>query len=235
MAWSTTGAAEALGDATGTTLTALTRPTTTTNDMFECDVYLETNTPQTITFSNGTWALVEDNSSTGSTPDVQHLKYRSFYAGEGADFNISWDGSNIWRVAIVSVAFRGGSAAGTTFDGTPTANVGTSTTATILGVTLTTSDALVTYGVGTFVGDNKGLPSGTTPTFVENIELASLVSGYGIHNASGSAGNRTVTWSPNPSSAWSTIMAGYAYGAAAKKAKPPMRRQWRVWNRSVVW
>jgi hypothetical protein len=233
MAWSVTGTAEALGDASGTSLTGLTRPTTTTDDMYECDLYLESDTVHTIAFSNGTWAAVEHNASTGSAPDVQHYKFRSFYAGEGADFNVTWGGADVWRIGIVSRAFRGGTAAASTFDGTPTANVGTSTTATILGVTLATSDALVTYGVATFVGDAKGLPSGTTPTFAENAELASLVSGYGIHTTSGSAGNRTVVWSPNPSSAWSTIMAGYAYGAAATKAKPPMRRPWRVWNRSV--
>lgn len=182
------------GNSNGTSLTGVTRPTTTADDVFVLDMYLELpNAPADLTFSNGTWVKKNKIEQVGSVPDFQHYRYRSTYVSEGSTFDITWTGGAVWRACVVN-AYRGVDTS-TPDDTTATeqASASSSTSAVAPGLTTSTNGALIIYGEADFDGQTVTGPTGSTPTFTEQTDFANLQVADGALATAGATGDKTGT------------------------------------------
>lgn len=159
-------------------------------------VYVETASTLSVT---GTWTLVHQTPQpSGST--FQQATYVRIASSEPASWTISWSpGGAAWCTAGF-MAFSGGDAV-TIQDAAGTENSGSGTTATGLGLTTNTGNALLLLSEVDFNGASASRSGYTSPITITNeIDFANVAMAYGIQASAGASGDKTATLSI--STAW---------------------------------
>lgn len=228
--------ASTAGDSNGSGITGVSRPTTTTDDLFILDLYYEsgsTTTNGAVALSNGTWVKEAEQQQAGPNPDFTHVRYRSKYAGEGSTFNISWNLNigSVWRTAVVT-AYRGVDTT-TPDDATATiqASGSSSTSATAPTLTTVTNAAWILYGEADFDSRTVTVPTGTTPTFTSRSDFSNLCVATGELTTAGATGSKTGTLA---SASWNTasLIALRPVVVATKAPAFRLNTAPRVWKRT---
>lgn len=231
MVW-TFGTVSTAGGSSGTALNSVSRPSSiSVGDWQVLALRLEA-LGKTPAFSNGTWTRIRPD-DVGT--DFTGFLYVSRYNGEGTTFNITWDGSNIWRTATVS-RYTGGSSSSAAdaadTDGTGFPDATLDTVIDLTGFTPVSDGDLIFYACNNFDGRTHGAPTGTTPTLTERSDFDAQAVGDGVQTTAAAIQNRTVAMAGGGSHNLGQLFA-FTLGGAATTGPTARRRPYRFFRKAA--
>lgn len=211
------------------TITGVSKPSSTAvGDVLVAVAYHEVNggVAATIASTGDTWTAVHDIVNATPNPDITATVWYCVVANTSSTITVSGDAGASWRDFAVH-RFTGVHAT-TQLDVAATENSGTGATATGLGLASGTASRHIVLLVVNF--DGRTHSSWSSP-LTERNDSGNVAMASGDDSAGTDTANKTVTLSAGGSDWCAIMLALRTTGGAATKAKPPMRRPWRIWNR----